>query len=106
VQPNRAEFARLMGVDRSTVRDMESGGRPPSIFSVLELSHRLRVTPDYLLLGKLRDVDGELAARLVRLHPELLGPENNGGSFRKATVLSTPPQPTTPNQARKRKAST
>lgn len=106
VQPNRAEFARLMGVDRSTVRDMESGRRPPSIFSVLELSHRLRVTPDYILLGTLRGVDGELAARLVRLHPELLEPENNGGSFHKATVLSMPHWPMTPTQQKKRKAST
>lgn len=105
VEPNRAAFARLMDVDRSTVRDMESGRRPPSIFAVLELSHRLRVTPNYLLLGNLRDVDGELAARLVRLHPELLAPENNSGSYRKATALNTPQPPTTPTPRKKRKAS-
>lgn len=79
VEPNRAEFARGMGVDRSTIRDIESGRRPPSIFAVIEISHRLRVTPDYILLGKMRDVDGELAGRLGALHPELvqLGPSSD-----------------------------
>lgn len=72
VEPNRAEFARAMGVDRSTIRDIESGRRPPSVFAVMEISHRLRVSPDYILLGKMRGVDGELAARLALLHPELV----------------------------------
>jgi transcriptional regulator with XRE-family HTH domain len=72
VEPNRAEFARAMGVDRSTIRDIESGRRPPSIFAVIEISHRLRVSPNYILLGKMQDVDGELAGRLAVQHPELV----------------------------------
>lgn len=72
VEPNRAEFARGLGVDRSTVRDMESGRRPPSIFAVIEISHQLRVSPDYILLGSMRGVDGELAALLAIRHPELV----------------------------------
>lgn len=74
VEPNRAEFARAMGVDRSTVRDIESGRRPPSIFAVIEISHRLRVTPNYILLGNMQGVDGELAGRLAVQHPELVQP--------------------------------
>lgn len=75
VVPNRAEFARLMGVDRSTIQKIEDGERAPSIFNVLDISHRLRVTPDYILLGSMRGVDSELAFRLGQAHPEL-GPEN------------------------------
>ena len=71
VEPNGAEFARAIGVDRSTIRHIESGRRPPSIFAVIEISHALRVTPDYILLGKMQGVDGELAARLGAAHPEL-----------------------------------
>jgi transcriptional regulator with XRE-family HTH domain len=71
VQPNRAAFARDMGVDRSTLQKIEDGTRPPSIFNVLDIAHRLRVTPDYILKGTLKGVDGELAGLLVAHHPEL-----------------------------------
>ena len=72
VEPNRAAFARLMRVDSSTLQKIEVGARPPSIFNVLEIAHRLRVSTDYILTGSLRGVDGELAAMLVTRHPELL----------------------------------
>jgi transcriptional regulator with XRE-family HTH domain len=72
VMPNRAALAELMDIDRSTLAKIESGDRPPSIFNVIELAHRLRVTTDYILIGSLRGVDGELAARLAVKHPELL----------------------------------
>lgn len=72
VAPNRAEFARIMGVHLSTLGKIEDGSRPPSIFNVLEICHRLRVSPDYILCGTLRGVDGELAALLTARHPELL----------------------------------
>lgn len=71
VEPNRAAFARAMGVDRSTLQKIEDGGRPPSIFNVLDIAHKLRVTPDYILKGTLKGVDGELAGLLVARHPEL-----------------------------------
>jgi len=86
VEPNRAEFARAMGVDRSTIRDIESGRRTPSIFNIIEISHRLRVSEAYILYGSLRDVDGELAGKLALRHPELVagGPSSDtpsrGGS--------------------------
>lgn len=72
VEPNRAEFARTLGVDRSTLQKIEDGDRAPSIFNVIELSHQLRISPDYILTGDLRGVDGEVAGYLVRHHPELM----------------------------------
>jgi transcriptional regulator with XRE-family HTH domain len=94
VEPNRAEFARSMGVDRSTIRDIESGRRPPSIFSILEISHRLRITPDYILLGRMRGIDGELAALLGHLHPELIGPEPSSHIHGRDDPESTSRMPT------------
>jgi transcriptional regulator with XRE-family HTH domain len=72
VEPNRAKFARTLGVDRSTIQKIEEGKRAPSIFNVIEFSHQLRVTPDYILTGDLKGVDGEVAGHLVRQHPELI----------------------------------
>ena len=71
VEPNRAAFARAMGVDRSTLQKIEDGTRAPSVFNVLDIAHKLRVTPDYILKGTLKGVDGELAAALAVRHPEL-----------------------------------
>lgn len=82
VEPNRAALAADMRIDRSTLAKIESGDRPPSIFNVIEIAHRLRVTTDYILLGSLRGVDGELAARLATKHPELLkAPRMDGTSM-------------------------
>lgn len=72
VEPNRAEFARSLGVDRSTLQKIEDGSRAPSIFNILDICHILKVSPDYVLVGNLRGVDGEIAARLAVSHPELL----------------------------------
>lgn len=72
VEPNRAEFARTLGVDRSTLQKIEDGTRAPSVFNILEISHILRISPDYILTGNLKGVDGEIAGRLVHNHPELL----------------------------------
>lgn len=90
VEPNRAAFARLMGVDRTTLQKIEDGDRPPSIFNVIEIAHRLRVTCDYILTGSLRGVDGELAAMLVSVHPELMRNRNTAMGF------DTCPQPMKP----------
>jgi DNA-binding XRE family transcriptional regulator len=84
VEPNRAAFARVLDVDRTTLHKIEDGERAPSVFLVAQLSHRLRVSTDYIILGTLRGVDGELAARLLEAHPELRdhshidGPVSNG----------------------------
>lgn len=98
VEPNRAEFARGLGVDRSTIRDIESGRRPPSVFAVLAISHQLRVTPDYILTAKMRDVDGELAAALGAHHPELLSGATSAGIQRMVPEASTDPKPKKPQR--------
>lgn len=72
VEPNRTEFARLEGIDPSTVTKIESGERPPSVFNVIGFARRLRVTADYILLGSMRGMDGEMAALLAAHHPELV----------------------------------
>lgn len=71
VEPNRAQFARDLGLDRSTVQKIEDGDRPPSVFNVIDFAHHLHVTTDYILIGSMRGVDGELAAALAAAHPEL-----------------------------------
>jgi len=71
VEPNRAAFARVIGVDRTTVQKIEDGDRPPSVFNVIEFCHALHITPNYLLLGSMQGLDGELAAALAARHPEL-----------------------------------
>jgi len=101
IEPNRAAFARIIGVDRAVLRGMESGRRPPSIYAVIELAHRLRVSTDYILTGSLRGVDGELAAKLIALHPELLPSSNQASGHSSDTPGKgggprTPPQPRTP----------
>ncbi|MGH2447585.1 MAG: helix-turn-helix domain-containing protein [Chloroflexota bacterium] len=71
VVPNRAQFARLCGLDTSTISKIEAGDRPPSIFNVLSFATKLRVDPNYVLSGSIRGVDPELLAQLVARHPEL-----------------------------------
>lgn len=71
VVPNRAAFARAIGVDRTTVQKIEDGDRPPSVFNVLDFAYRLRVSTDYILRGSMLGVDAELADSLLRAHPEL-----------------------------------
>jgi len=72
VIPNRAEFARLEGIDPSTIAKIEDGSRPPSVFNVIGFARRLRVSADYILFGSMRGVDSELAALLALHHPELV----------------------------------
>lgn len=100
VEPNRAAFARAMGVDKSTIQKIEGGERPPSVFNVLDLASRLRVSADYILHGSMRGVDGELAALLVARHPELTPKGPVGGKPYKATDADTSPKPTKPKRPR------
>jgi transcriptional regulator with XRE-family HTH domain len=71
VFPNRSEFARLLEIDGSTLAKIETGDRPPSIFNVIAIAHRLRVSTEYILRGSLLGVDSELASLLLAHHQEL-----------------------------------
>lgn len=73
LMPNRSELARLMGVDPSTLAKIEDGERAPSIFNVIEIANRFRVSTDFLLRGLLTaQTDHELALELAARHPELV----------------------------------
>lgn len=99
VASNIAEFSRLLGVHRTTIVKIEDGSRAPSISLVLDISRRLRVTPDYILIGSLYGVDEELAYRLLRRHPELnrpppqhiFGNSARADDFRRSNKLSDHP---------------
>jgi transcriptional regulator with XRE-family HTH domain len=71
VEPNRMEFARKLGIDVTTARDIESGKRNPGVELLYALCHSLRISLDYIVKGSLYGVDRELAAQLVMDHPEL-----------------------------------
>ena len=74
VEPNRSDFAKSLGVDVSTIRNIENGTRGPSVQLLMAICHSLRISFEYLLQGDLRGVDGELAALLAEQHPELRPP--------------------------------
>ena len=72
VEPNRREFARKLGADPSTIRNIENGSRNASVELLERICHSLRISLDYVSKGRLTGVDPELAALLARDHPELL----------------------------------
>lgn len=77
VEPNQAEFARLLGVDQSTLNKVEKGDRAASIFMIIAIANRLRVSTDFLLRGLLVGrTDEEMALRLGAEHPDLVGQQN------------------------------
>lgn len=71
VEPNRMEFARKLGIDATTARDIEAGRRNPGVELLYAICHSLRISLDYIVKGSLYGVDRELAAQLVMDHPEL-----------------------------------
>jgi len=92
VEPNRAEFARTLGIDRSSLCKIEDGKRAPSVFVILDLAHKLRMTTDYFLSGSIIGCDGEMAARLVKEHPALVAGRRRIGTA-DGTVPGTSPLP-------------
>lgn len=88
VMPNRSEFARILGVDTSTLAKIESGDRPPSVFNVIDIARRLRVSTDYILLGSMRGVDGELAALLAAEYPDMVPDRRDIAADRSRTALA------------------
>jgi transcriptional regulator with XRE-family HTH domain len=101
VEPNRAEFARLCGVDASTLAKCEDGSRAPSIFLIRDYANRLRVSTDFLLFGTLIGIEPELERLLIAHHPELvLAPPDKGTSLPDtAPADGTFGQPTKPKRA-------
>jgi transcriptional regulator with XRE-family HTH domain len=47
----QAELARALEVDPSTLNKIEKGKRAPSVFNIISLASRLRVSTDFLLRG-------------------------------------------------------
>lgn len=72
VTENRAEFARLCGVDASTLTKIENGERAASLFLVREYATRLRVTADFLLFGTLAGIAPDVRRRLIKQHAGLI----------------------------------
>ena len=71
VEPNRYEFARKLGVDATTIRNIENGKANPGMQLLHEMCHSLRISLDYIVDGRLIGIDPELAGLLVARHPEL-----------------------------------
>jgi transcriptional regulator with XRE-family HTH domain len=70
-QISRIEFARRLGVDMTTLRNIESGKSNPGMLLSWRLFHALGISLDYVVAGRLTGLDPELAGMLVRDHPEL-----------------------------------
>lgn len=94
VFPNQSECARLLGVDASTLNKIEKGDRAPSVFLIISLSNRLRVSTDFLLKGVLNGrTDEEMALRLAALHPELVLQQQDKAFHRDRNTSSDMPEP-------------
>lgn len=61
-------------VDEAMICHIEKGRRGPSVPLIATLCHVLRITPQYLFYGDVRDIDPELRAILLVRHPELRFP--------------------------------
>ena len=68
---SRLEFARRLGVDMTTLRNIENGKTNPGLQLAWQIFHTLHISLDYVVAGRLNGVDPELAGMLVRDHPEL-----------------------------------
>jgi transcriptional regulator with XRE-family HTH domain len=68
---SRIELARRLGVDMTTLRNIEQGESNPGILLQWRLFHALGISLDYVVAGRLTGVDPEVAGVLVRNHPEL-----------------------------------
>jgi len=89
VVPNRSEFARLIGVDTSTIRKFEDGERNLSAALLDQVTHSLRITVKYIMHGDLDGVDQWLVKQLLKTCPERLFADNSDkdgrdGTFRRA----------------------
>ena len=72
VYGEQQEFARVMGMDKSTLNKIEAGTRGISLLNLLSAGEKLRTGTDFLLKGDLRLVNNDLLLALVQRHPQLL----------------------------------
>lgn len=71
VEPSRINFGRKLGVDHTTLRDIENGKASPGIELTHRICHALRISLHYIIDGTFIGVDPELALLLREAHPEL-----------------------------------
>jgi transcriptional regulator with XRE-family HTH domain len=77
VQPNRYEFARTLGIDPSTIRNIENGKANPGPQLLHWICHSLRISLDYIVDGTLNGVDPHLAYALGERHRGELSPQTS-----------------------------
>ena len=101
IEPNRYEAARTLGLDPSTLAKIEAGTRSASIFNIISIANRYRVTTDFLLRGVMSArMDEEISLKLAALHPELVLPRQGTASHTgKDQEGGTPGQPMRPDRA-------
>lgn len=69
---NRAEAARSLGLDPTTLAKIEDGSRSASIFNIIDMSAHFHVTTDFLLWGEVhRPFDPEMLYKLGASDPKL-----------------------------------
>lgn len=87
VEPNRSQFARRIGVDVSTLRNVENGSRGASVPLIRLITHTLKLPWAYVMDSNINPepFDVELLGQIVTAHPELRQPENpdNPGNHRR-----------------------
>lgn len=88
---SHTQLAVDLGVDEAAIRHIEKGRRGPSVPLIATLCHVLRITPQYLFYGDVRDIDPELRRSLLAEHPELRRPSmpqpaGKRSSYRKSSV--------------------
>jgi transcriptional regulator with XRE-family HTH domain len=74
LQLTTTELGADVGLDEAAIRHIEKGRRGPSVPLIATLCHLLRITPQYLFYGDVRDIDPELREALLQAHPELRWP--------------------------------
>lgn len=68
---NQSKVAKLLGCSQQTITDYESGTRDPDPYLMCIFCARFKVTTDYILRGEVIGCNQELAADLLKAHPEL-----------------------------------